>query len=233
MSCFFKSVLCTPFIFLAAQMTAQEGHAIQNRYIFSMGVNCAIPSGERGISDIAVYGKQGDSTLAGYVYQKSLNYGGSVIWCASIVPNRRWRITAGIEFCMRAEDLVAPKVRKDPNAYTLDDCRRLKDLDLEIPLALGYDFGVFGIRAGFRPIVWSSTRYIVYDGSEKLFSQELMNRVYLWPPVKFNPFVRVNYNYPVSNHISLVGWVGGERRGWKNERTNWWDIEFGVGLGWR
>lgn len=220
-------------VLLSIVLTGLIGHAIgprktesRSHIVARLGLTYAIPTGDQTVPDIAVYGRQGDSTLAGFRSKGALGGRVGLEWWYR--PSRHGNLSfmLGLEWYLRPRDLMGYYEDVEMRITR----RAVRNRDVDIPIGLAWRADRFRIEAGTRVLWFYSQTDVAYDGRTKI--ETVSSAKNLYPPKNrgYYPFVGVLYDLRIGEKVVLSPSLGIERRGWKNEWTNWWDVEFGVAL---
>lgn len=198
----------------------------RSHIVARLGLTYAIPTGDRTIPDLAVYGRQGDPTLNGFRSAGAMGGRVGLEWWYRPSRHGSLSILLGLEWYMRPWDL-----KGDYSDASMHITRRaIRNRDIDIPIGLSWRSDRFSIEAGVR-VLWSySQSDVAYDGRTKIETVGTAKNMYPPKDRGYYPFVGVLYDLPLGEKIVLSPCLGVERRGWQNEWTNWWDLEVGVAL---
>lgn len=223
-------LLCTWYMLCAVPIAAVAAGPSKPKprssFVARLGLAYATPTGERTVPEIAVYGRQGDSTLSGFRKVGALGGRVGLEWWYRPMGHRDLSILLGLEWYLRPRDLEG--YYEDEEMRITRRAKRTRDVD--IPIGLAWQARRLRVESGIR-VLWSySQSDVAYDGRTKIVVVSTAKSLY--PPKNrgYYPFIGVLYDLRLGEKVILSPCLGVERRGWKNEWTNWWDVEVGVAV---
>jgi hypothetical protein len=207
---------------------APKKKAKRSSYQLSIGAHYALPTGDLSMSYLAVHGRQGDPSLEGFRHANSWATHTGLTWFRDLGKRRRFAAFAGIERYVRKS--YAEGNYTFPDGNTRVTLRAWKTTDIETPIGAAFRTPFLNITAGVRVLWHYRQSDTAYDGDELLEVIGTASDTYKWKDGWCHPFIRVDHEFELGRRLRFGPHVGVERRGWKSERTNWWDFEVGVGL---
>jgi hypothetical protein len=208
------------------QATGPRKTLPRSHIVARLGLNYAVPTGDRTVPDIAVYGRQGDSTLLGFRTVGALGARIGLEWWYRPSRHGNLAIMLGLEWYLRPGDLKGEYADEEMRITR----RAVRNRDIDIPIGLAWRADRLRVEAGVR-VLWSYSQSVVaYDGQTKVETISTAKNMYPPKDRGYYPFVGVLYDLRIGEKVILSPCLGVERRGWKNEWTNWWDVEVGVAL---
>lgn len=201
----------------------------RSSFSLSIGPHYSIPTGERTLPYTAIHGRQGDPTLEGFRYTPSFGYHGSLVWTYDFGKAFGFAGFLGCEWYTRADRLEGDHTFIDRSGRPVHISRRVwRSRDLQTPLGVVWSNPSISVMAGVRMLWHYAYVDIAYDGQERSGTMAKYARTYPWQRRGYYPFVRLGHEFTAGRKFRVGVYSGIERRGWSNDRTNWWDVELGV-----
>lgn len=136
----------------------------RSHIVARLGLTYAVPTGHLTVPDIAVYGRQGDPTLAGFRSTDALGARFGLEWWYTPIRKVPLSILCGLEWYLRPTDLEGFYT----NGSLHITRRAVRNQDIDIPIGIAWRGDRLRVEAGIR-VLWSySQSDVAYDGRTKI-----------------------------------------------------------------
>ena len=159
-------LLCSAWLLTGLYAAQPKRKADRNSFGAAVGLSYAVPTGRLLVSDLSVYGRQGDRSLEGFKYTNAWQHYESLSWFHAIGRRQRFAVELGVQTYLRSYTLAGDYTfPNDPVRVTR---REVTSLDIETPLGFLWRTEHVYVSMGTRLRWHYHLTDAAYDGSNRI-----------------------------------------------------------------